>query len=205
MNSLSKNFVPSPLSKYTLRIATLEDAEKIYEIMVDASRTLEHKEHFICDDLNYVRTLLEQDGFGIVACDTSGNVVGNLLVKYPGITEENLGYDIFPDYFSSQNYPTNTNFLERELQKVVHMDSASVLSNHRGHHLESHMLAFAESLIDTHKYLYAFATVAPANTASLKSLMRNGYQTMVTKEKYGGVLRCIMMKRLDPPKGAAAK
>lgn len=200
MNLFSQTYNHSSQSEYTLRIASYQDAEKIHEVMVQASRTLENKDYFICDDLKYVKKLLNQEGFGIVACDTSGNVVGNLLLKYPGLTDENLGYDIFPDYFSSltqQEILPVHDFFQKELQKVVHMDSASVLPAHRGHHLESRMIAFAENLIDTGKYIYAFATVAPSNTASLKSLERNGYRTMITKEKYGGVMRCIMMKKLD--------
>ena len=105
------------------------------------------------------------------------------MVKYPGLTDENLGYDIFPK---------DTNALE----KVLHMDSSTVLPEHRGHGLEAKMIAYAESLVDTSKYHYSFATVAPDNPASLKSLERNGYQVMVTKEKYGGLMRCVMMKTL---------
>ena len=77
------------------------------------------------------------------------------------------------------------------------MDSASVLPEHRGHGLEHRMIAFAETLVDASKYHYAFATVAPDNTASLKSLAKNGYQMMVTKEKYGGLTRSILMKILE--------
>ena len=76
------------------------------------------------------------------------------------------------------------------------MDSASVHPSHRGHGLESRMITFAETLLDTSQYCYSFATVAPKNFASLKSLERNGYQVMVTKEKYGGFVRCVMMKIL---------
>ena len=76
------------------------------------------------------------------------------------------------------------------------MDSASVLPEHRGHGLECKMIAFAETLVDISKYCYSFATVSPENTASLKSLKRNGYQVMTTKEKYEGLIRCVMMKEL---------
>ena len=112
--------------------------------------------------------------------------MGNLLIKYPGLTEENLGYDVFSDKDLSK----------KKLLQVVHMDSASVLLAHRGHGLERRMLTFAEQLLDSTQYQYAFATVAPQNLASLKSLEKNGYRVMVTKEKYGGRMRCIMMKEL---------
>ena len=167
---------------YTLRLATLEDAHEIWTVMDTCFQALEHKEHFICDDLNYVKDILSGNGFGVVTCDENGKIVGNLLVKYPGLDEENLGYDVFMNSYN--------------LSRVLHMDSASVLPSHRGHGLECRMIAYAETLVDTSKYCYSFATVAPENTASLKSLEKNGYQVLVIKEKYDGVIRCVMMKVL---------
>lgn len=177
-----KPYTTNSTSTYTLRPATLDDAYVIWQIMDTCFQTLEHKDYFICDDLDYVKDILSGQGFGIVACDTNGKIVGNLLVKYPGLNDENLGYDV--------------SLSTEELSKVLHMDSATVLPEHRGHGLESKMIAYAESLIDTSKYCYSFATVAPQNLASLKSLERNGYEVMVTTEKYGCFLRNVMMKKL---------
>ena len=169
-------------TSYSLRPATLDDAYVIWQIMDTCFQALEHKEYFICDDLDYVKDILSGHGFGIVACDTDNQIIGNLLVKYPGLTEENLGHDV--------SLPTE------ELDKVLHMDSATVLPEHRGHGLETMMISYAETLVDTSKYCYSFATVAPENLASLKSLEKNGYEVMVTKEKYGRFLRNVMMKKL---------
>ena len=170
-------------TNYKLRLATLEDAYKIWTVMDTCFQALEHKEYFICDDLDYVKDILSGHGFGIVACDTDGTIVGNLLVKYPGLTDENLGYDV--------------KLSTEKLNMVLHMDSATVLPEHRGHGLEAKMIAYAETLVDTSKYCYSFATVAPENLASLKSLEKNGYEVMVTKEKYDRFLRCVMMKKLS--------
>lgn len=169
-------------TSYHLRPATLDDADEIHSIMDTCFQTLEHKEYFICDDLEYVKDILSGHGFGVVACDENGKIVGNLLVKYPGLDEENLGYDVFMNSYN--------------LNRVLHMDSASVLPSHRGHGLECRMIAYAESLVNASKYCYSFATVAPENIASLKSLEKNGYQVLVIKEKYDGVIRCVMMKVL---------
>ena len=223
------------METYILRPATSKDAYEIWTVMDTCSKTMEHKDHFICDDLNYVQDILSGHGFAIVACEKSGKIVGNLLVKYPGLTEENLGYDVFISYdkktssdssfknqFSHKLFEFNSESLihnptlisgkfcesddksfthnialtSENLKRVVHMDSASVLPQHRGHGLEHKMIAFAENLIDTSKYCYSFATVAPENITSLKSLEKNGYQIMVTKEKYGGIMRCVMFKKL---------
>ena len=209
-------------TNYTLRLAAFEEAYEIWSIMDICYQALEHKEYFICDDLEYVKDILSGNGFGVVACDHNGKIVGNLLVKYPGITDENLGYDVFIKYpgineenpgydvfVTSQNSKnevmnlffnrinnSNIQLTSDNLNRVLHMDSASVLPKHRGHGLEQKMIAFAETLVDTSKYCYSFATVAPDNTASLKSLEKNGYQVMVVKEKYEGLVRCVMMKTL---------
>lgn len=176
--------------KYTLRLAAAKEADTIWSIMDTCYQALEQKEHFICDDLNYVKDILSGHGFGIVACDENEKIVGNLSVKYPGLSEENLGYDVFGKACTIALTPETLN-------RVLHMDSASVLPEHRGHGLESRMIAFAETLVDTSKYCYSFATVAPENTASLKSLERNGYRVMTIKEKYANVIRCVMMKILE--------
>ena len=167
---------------YKIRLATLDDAYTIWKIMDTCAQAMKHKEYFICDDLDYVKDILSGHGFGVVACDADESIVGNLLVKYPGLDEENLGYDV--------------SLSTEKLHKVLHMDSSTVLPRHRGHGLEAKMIAYAETLIDTSKYRYSFATVAPENRASLRSLEKNGYQVMVTKEKYGGLMRCVMMKKL---------
>ena len=191
---------------YTLRLATLEEAYEIWSVMDICYQALEHKEYFICDDLDYVKDILSGHGLGVVACDERGKIVGNLLVKYPGLNEENLGYDVFRKAEDSSDDNSNSSSLYREcsimlsednLMRVLHMDSASVLPEHRGHGLEHRMIAFSETLVDASKYHYAFATVAPNNTASLKSLEKNGYQVMVTKEKYGELTRSILMKILE--------
>jgi len=199
------NLNPNSNSPYYLRQATFEEAYEIWSVMDICYQTLEHKEYFICDDLDYVKDILSGHGLGVVACDETGKIVGNLLVKYPGLSEENLGYDVFRKAEDSSDDNSNSSSLYREcsimlsednLMRVLHMDSASVLPEHRGHGLEHRMIAFAETLVDTSKYHYAFATVAPENTASLKSLEKNGYQVMVTKDKYGEFVRSVMMKAL---------
>lgn len=185
-------------SPYYLRQATLKDSGEIYSVMDTCYQALEHKEYFICDDLEYVKNILSGNGFGVVACDETDKIVGNLLVKYPGVSEENLGYDVFVKDIKVANQSSKRNIVltPNNLNRVLHMDSASVLPEHRGHSLEHKMIAFAETLIDSSKYCYSFATVAPENTASLKSLEKNGYQVMITKEKYEGLIRCVMMKEL---------
>ena len=181
---------------YHLRLATPEDAYAICTIMDTCFQALEHKEYFICDDFDYVTQVLQGQGFGVVACHSTGQIVGNLLITYPGLKEDNLGYDVFPKKESPSASSTLPLLSEEHLNRVLHMDSCSVLPMHRGHGLEGKMIAFAETLINTSQHRYSFATVAPKNTASLKTLEKCGYRIMVTKEKYNGYIRHVMMKEL---------
>ena len=170
------------MNQYTLRIATSSDAIEIWQMMDSCRRQLENQSYFICDNQYYVTDVLTTTGFGVVACDFSGKIVGNLLIKYPGMEEENLGYDLSFDF--------------TQLAKVVHMDSCSVLPEARGNGLEGRLLKYAENLIDPTRYTYLLATVSPDNIPSMKTLTKLGYEVMMTKEKYEGVLRNIMMKKI---------
>ena len=43
---------------------------------------------------------------------------------------------------------------------------------------------------------YLLCTVHPENVISRSNVMKQGYQKMLTKEKYGGFLRDIWMKNI---------
>ena len=80
------------------------------------------------------------------------------------------------------------------LDKVVHMESVAVLPEYRGYHLQEKMLRYAEECIDKKQYSYLLATVSPDNPASYHSFEKCGYALVMTKEKYGGLLRRIYEK-----------
>ena len=170
------------MNQYTLRIATARDAVEIWQMMDSCRRQLENQSYFVCDNQYYVTDVLTASGFGVVACDPTGKIVGNLLVKYPGMEEENLGYDLSFDF--------------TQLARTVHMDSCSVLPEARGNGLEGQLLTYAESRIDPDRYTYLLATVSPDNVPSMKTFTKLGYEVKMTKEKYEGVLRNILMKKI---------
>lgn len=170
------------MNQYTLRIAEAKDAIEIWQMMDSCRQQLENQSYFICDNQYYVTDVLTVSGFGVVACDFNQKIVGNLLVKYPGMEEENLGYDLAFDF--------------TRLAKVVHMDSCSVLPEARGNGLQERLLRYAESLIDSTRYTYLLATASPDNVPSMKTFTKLGYEIKMTKEKYEGVLRNILMKKI---------
>lgn len=177
------------VNNFTIRKAELEDAETICEVMKKAEAALEDKTLYVCDDLDYVKAHImvsesnvNENGFGIVACSEDGKIVGIFIIRYPQKADDNLGRDM--------------RFSDTELLQVVHMESAAVLPEYRGNHLQEKMLRYAESFIDKKNYHYLMATVSPDNPASYLTFEKCGYQLMKTKEKYGGLMRRIYLKRV---------
>jgi len=169
-------------SGFTFSFALKEDALEINNLMVEVYNAMEDKSLYVCDDLAYVEDIIEKSGFVVMAKDSSGALSGIFMVKYPGMSEENLGWDI--------------GLLKSELEMVAHMESSVVSLNHRGQGLQSKMLKVCEerALKDDKKYL--MATVSPDNPASFLTLEKNGFECKLTKEKYGGLLRRIYLKTL---------
>ena len=169
--------------KFHIRKAVFEDAKAIHNMMLKVEAALEDKTLYVCDDYKYVERHLEKEGFALVACSEKDEVVGSFLVRFPKAAEDNLGRDI--------------GLAEEVLDKVVHMESVAVLPECRGYHLQERMLRCAEEMIDKNEYSYLLATVSPDNPASYLSFEKCGYSLVLTKEKYGGLLRRIYQKRIS--------
>ena len=166
---------------FTIRVADGTDAQTIYDLMVEVYEQLENKSLYVCDDLAFVKRHISQEGFTVVACTKEDKIVGSLILRIPD-AEDNLGKDI--------------GFSEEECQRVIHVESAVVAPLYRGNALQRRMLQIAETMIDRVKYSYLMATVSPENPASYKTLESLGYELIVTKEKYDGLMRRIYRKAL---------
>ena len=166
---------------FTIRVADGTDAQTIYDLMVEVYEQLENKSLYVCDDLAFVKRHISQEGFTVVACTKEDKIVGSLILRIPD-AEDNLGKDI--------------GFSEEECQRVIHVESAVVAPLYRGNALQRRMLQIAETMIDRVKYSYLMATVSPDNPASYKTLESLGYELIVTKEKYDGLMRRIYRKAL---------
>lgn len=166
----------------TLTCASIEQADEIHTLMQTVHDRMDNKTLYVCDDLAYVKSHIEDNGFTVIACNEASEIVGCFMVRYPGLSEDNLGMDI--------------GLNQEELNQVVHMESAVVLPQYRGLGLQLAMLRYAEEMLDTSKYKYLMATVSPDNPWSYHSLEKNGYELKLIKEKYGGFMRRIYLKIL---------
>ena len=75
------------------------------------------------------------------------------------------------------------------------MDSAGVFQNFRGQGLQGRLLRAGEELLKDTKYQTALSTISPDNTASLNTLLRDGFEIITTTEKYGGLIRHVLYKK----------
>ncbi|MGN0907857.1 MAG: GNAT family N-acetyltransferase [Bullifex sp.] len=103
-------------------------------------------------------------------------------MTFPGLDEENLGYDI--------------GLSGNELLKVAHMDVAAVNPAYRGMGLQKRLMKMGEDDAKALGYHYLMCTIHPDNAPSLKSALSLGYHIVLTKEKYGGKIRHILLKEV---------
>ncbi len=163
----------------TLSVAKTENAQEIHNLMKAVYEKLDDKGLFVCDDLEFVQRHICDEGFTVIALNEANKIIGCFIFRYPDFNKDNLGYDL--------------NLDKNDLQKVVHLESAVVSPEYRGNDLQFKMMKYGENLIDKNKYKYFLATVSPDNPASYKSLEKNGYKLVLTKEKYNGLKRNIYL------------
>lgn len=169
-------------STWIFRTVKKEEAGVVRRVMQEVYEQLEDKSLFVPSSTEEILAHIKAEGFTVGAYDLQGRMAGHFIVRYPMYAPDNLGRDL--------------GLPENELCKVAHMESAVVLPEYRGHHLQIQMLKYAESIIDQKKFRYLMSTVSPDNPASYRSLEANGYKLMMTRKKYGGLLRRIYCKKV---------
>ena len=172
--------------QYRIQKADPTEAPELYRLMRTVWERLENKDLFAVEgmDLEWFRKFLDpRRGFCVTARSETGELAGILMVCRPMEDDDNLGLDV--------------GMTSEQRLRVVHMETAAVLPEHRGHDLERRMLAFAEEKLQGTDTRYLMATISPFNPPSLRAAERLGYQVLLTKEKYGGHLRHILIKGIN--------
>ncbi len=164
---------------FEIMMACMTDASNIYDLMKSVYMDLEDKTLFFCDNLEYVKEHVENRGFAVKVV-YEGEIVASLIARFPQNDDDNLGRDVL--------------LPEDVLCKVAHLESIVVHKKYRGYGLQDKMIKFAEKIIFDRGYTYLMATVSPANKHSLANFEKNGYEAVVVKEKYGGMMRAILLK-----------
>lgn len=166
--------------KFWIKKAEDCDVEQIMEVMESVKRVTK-PEWFVADDRDYIKDHIEKSGFILKAETKEKKIAGFFMVDFPRESSANMGIDL--------------GLKGEALNQVVHMDSAAVLPEFRGNHLQEEMMKKAEEILDeTGKYRYRMCTVCPENQYSLHNVQKMGYRILKTAEKYGGLLRHILYK-----------
>lgn len=161
-----------------------ESLEEAVRLVQSTEEKMKEKSWFVAESLEeFDRWMRKDQGWLYVAKDcSSGQLAGMFFVVLPGMEEENLGYDI--------------GMQGRQLYECAIMDTVVVLPEYRGMHLQYEMMQTAERKLHKEGYRYLLCTVHPENKFSRENVKRQGYKKILTKEKYGGFLRDIWMKKL---------
>ncbi len=161
-----------------------ESLEEAVRLVQNTAEKMKEKSWFVAESLEeFDRWMRKDQGWLYVAKDcSSGQLAGMFFVVLPGMEEENLGYDI--------------GMQGRQLYECAIMDTVVVLPEYRGMHLQYEMMQTAERKLHKEGYRYLLCTVHPENKFSRENVKRQGYKKILTKEKYGGFLRDIWMKKL---------
>lgn len=163
-----------------IRRAAAEDVEEIMNIMEQVTQQMAQNSWFVPSDAAFVKKQAAGDGLVMVAENGRQEVAAAFIVFFPGNDEENLGYDL--------------QLPECERLKVAHIEAVIVKPQYRGRRLQRRMLEAAERELKQTGYRYLMCTVHPENHYSLNNMRSCGYRILMTKEKYGGMLRHILCK-----------
>lgn len=161
-----------------LRVASPSDVPAVCALMAVVAAACPDRALFVPDDAETVARHITEEGFTVLAVDDL-EVVGFCIVRVPGDAPDNLA--------AAAGLPPG---------RVAHVESVAVHPAHRGAGLQRVMVAEAERVLAGRGLWWATCTVAPGNTASLRSFDRLGYRVVVTVPKYGGLLRHVLVKEL---------
>lgn len=163
---------------------TTADAPEVMRLIQSVYDQMEHKEWYAIDDEAYYAHYLEEEhGIGYKAMDVeTQSMAGLFIALIPDKKEVNLGYD--------------AGFSEVDCAKTAVMETAAVLPAYRGQNLQFQLMQAAEQDLREMGFGYLTATIHPDNQYSLRNALKQGYEIVCTKEKYGGYLRHILVKKL---------
>lgn len=163
--------------------AEYKEADTLAGIIDTVYKALEDPSWFMPDDADYIRLLMNPEKGCVWKAveEESKTIAGVFLILFPGEGKENLGND--------------AGLPEEEKKKVVHVESVAILPEYRGYGLQYRMMRMAEEVAEKEGYRYLLCTVHPENRFSRDNMVKMGFSSVATKEKYGGFLREVMMKR----------
>lgn len=167
----------------------LDDIEKILSLQQKVLDTLTTKSFLAAlteDDL----TNIFQGNGTMIGAFSDDRLIAFRAMLQPEIDEEHLGKDAGLD--------------RSEWPLVIYQEISNVDPDFRGNGLQQYLGRLLMKQVDTERFKYVCATVAPFNIASLKDKFSHGLEIVALNEKYGGMLRYTLMKELTKNESGSA-
>ncbi|PEA88775.1 N-acetyltransferase [Bacillus thuringiensis] len=168
---------------FHVTLLSLEHIEQILSLQNIVVEALEDKSRLQPLSQEEFQYILKGNGMMI------GAFIENELIAFrallvPPIDDEHLGLDI--------------GIPESQLHRVIYQEISNVHPNCRGNGMQKILanVIMDELQKEDSKYDYVCCTVAPFNIPSLKDKFAQGMEIAVLKEKYGGSLRYVFVKKL---------
>jgi ribosomal protein S18 acetylase RimI-like enzyme len=166
-------------SKYTIRFLNeddLQDAMKLQEIVL---HNLKDSEIYHPASQEILKEYLNKKDSAIGVVIGEG-LIGFGILHIPGDEQDNLGRDI--------------GMSKMDLNKVAHLQFSVVHPDYRGNFLQSKLAKYLLDVIEDIGCWHVLCTISPKNYYSLRNAFQMGFVIKGIKEKFGGLLRCILYK-----------
>ena len=164
-----------------IRKGTIDDTDAFIRLLEEVRQGMDNKEWFYLDPPDFVRSMMKEGSMQLWVAMDGERMAGAFDILSPGLDPSNYGWDLA--------------FSEDELLRVVHMDTAAVHPEYRGHGLQKQLMQEAEKAASAMESRILLTTVHPENCFSLNNILQQGYDIARQLPKYGSV-RYILRKDL---------
>ena len=159
-----------------IRKGGLSELEDFIRLTHDIQDTMTQTEWFAIDPDEETRELAHAGDLRFWVAEAEGRVAGVFSIIRPGLRDFNLGYEL--------------GLTEEELERVIHMDTAAVHPDFRGHGLQRRLISAVEPELQGKILL---CTIHPDNIFSLQNMQKLGYIIEKKVARYGSI-RYILRK-----------
>ncbi|PGK78068.1 N-acetyltransferase [Bacillus thuringiensis] len=168
---------------FHVTLLSLEHIEQILSLQNIVVEALEDKSRLQPLSQEEFQYILKGNGV-IIGAFIENKLIAFRALLVPPIDDEHLGLDI--------------GLPESELHRVIYQEISNVHPNCRGNGMQKILanVIMDELQKEDSKYDYVCCTVSPFNIPSLKDKFAQGMEIAVLKEKYGGSLRYVFVKKL---------
>lgn len=173
---------------YTMRLVNPKEIDQVVNLQELVYNCLPNKEVLYKDTKREMLDDLYNGAMIIGVYNAVDELISYRYISFPGNSSKNLGNDIY--------------LMNRDLDKVVHLETTLVSPDYRGNRLQTLTLNKAIELIEPMDMKHVMCTVSPYNLFSLYNIMSAGLNIRALKKKYGeeagnGMWRFILHKDLS--------